>query len=130
VEPLSSVSGFHPPDVLLPALAQQLVIAISFTAGSVVEFTWENKVVLQMHDTFYEVEAYCRECFTKISPLRIDLKLDSDIWLKTLMPFSMISMICIDMFLFQRLAMSTAIERKLHFLVPICRANRVDFFFL
>ena len=55
----------HPTDVHLPALAQQLVIAISFTAGSVVEFTWKNEVVLQTHDTFYEVEAYCRECFNE-----------------------------------------------------------------
>jgi hypothetical protein len=76
----------HPPDVLLPALTQQFVIAIPFTAGSVVEVTWENEVVLQTHDTFYEVEAYCRECFTKnVQPLRIDLKLDSDVWPKTLM---------------------------------------------
>ena len=30
------------------------------------ELTWENEVVLQTQDTFYEVEAHCRECFTKM----------------------------------------------------------------
>jgi hypothetical protein len=76
----------HPPNVLLPLLAQQLAIAISFTTGSVVEFTREKEVILQTHDAFYEVEAHCQECFTKISLLRIDLKLDSDVWSETLMP--------------------------------------------
>jgi hypothetical protein len=43
------------------------------------------------------------------------------------------SVICIgfsllDMFLFQRLARSATIERKLPLLVLVCRANRVDFF--
>jgi hypothetical protein len=121
----------HPPNVLLPP-SPQLVIAISSTTRSVVEFTWENEVVLQTHDTFYEVEAHCRECFTKMSPLRIDLKLDSDVWSETLMAFSMICMSfsLVDMFLFQRLTMSAAIERKLPLLVLSCRANRVDFFLL